>query len=170
MSSLEKLCQIPIYRLLLNPESLLLKSDSKQEVINLLKELPNHDNINHLDRIKHKSEDYYPIYYKSILLIETKVFCNNLIKLNNLNKDSYNKAINDNDIDFLFVIIRENKLIFFKSLVKNDVQKYNLNRGKFYVDFNKAENIEKAISILKSYQIGSRLISSSLNELRALGI
>ena len=168
MPSLNRLCQIPIYRLLLRPESYLLENNPDVTIITLLNNLNNHDNTNHLIKLRHKTEDYCVIYYNSVLLIEAKLFCNTLLRNTHLYDDKYKQLLNYNSIDSIFEILIANHLTFFKFLIMMDVDKFKLNKGWFKRDFQYANNIEEALSVLRGYQIVSKIINKNLEELRLL--
>lgn len=165
MATIDRFCEIPIYRLLLKPESYLPENNIGVPILELLNHLPNHNFVNHSNIILHRDNDYKKIYYSSTLVLETKVFCQNILNFANINTDDYDLIIQKNDLNILFEILNKNQLLFFKTLVKNDIRKYKLAVGRFYVDFESAEKLDTAFSILRRYQLVNRIIKCVLGDL-----
>ena len=63
MSSIDRLCQIPIYRMLLRPESYLLQNNLNVSVLDLIIQLPNHRTINHITLLEYRTEEDYGVPY-----------------------------------------------------------------------------------------------------------
>lgn len=162
MSSIDKLCQIPIYRMLLKPESYLLQNNLNVSVLDLIIQLPNHRAINHITLLEYRTEDFQKKYYESTLLIETKVFCQTLLRNTGLFNSDFEFILNnDCNIKVLFNLLELNKFTFFRYMIVNDVIQHGLSIGNFLSDFRKTENFEISLSLLRSYRLLNRIVLSN---------
>jgi hypothetical protein len=165
MGIVEKLCQLPIYRLLLKPETYLIENNLNVSLTNLINQLPNHNNINHIQLLNHRDEEYIEMYYTSNLLIETKVFCKTLLKEAKINKDEYFEMLKKNELSLLFEILEKNKLPFFKKLIIHDLQRFNLGIGRMINQIENSLEFEEVISILKSYHMIDKYVNQCKREI-----
>ncbi len=168
MPSVDRLCRIPIYSLLLNPKSYLPENNILVSYLELLNKLPNHDNKNHKQVLQNKEVDYHKIYYSSILLIETKVFCNSILRFSGLYNDSFDSLMINNDLNLLFQVLIENQLIFFKTLIIYDIKKFKLETGRVISQINCASDISKILSVLRGYHLIDRIVNNSIGEIAQL--
>ncbi len=130
---------IPIYRLLLNPHSYLLKNNPEANILILLEQLPNHSNINHLSCIKGLNDQQLKKYYQNQLLLETKKYCRTLLEESKRLIDEYKEILLRNDLEKIFQIIIQYQLPFFKILILEDLKNCQLYKGHLKEDIEKAE-------------------------------
>jgi hypothetical protein len=163
---LTELYKIPIYRMLLSPESFLIENNTNEALINLITQIPNYGNVNHVQILKLKNADFRRVYYNSQLLIETKVFCKQLLVETELINEGYKEIILGKDLNQLFSIIESNRIVFFKRIVINNLIEFKLDKGKLIEQIKNCNEIGEIIALLKSYLVLKKLVSELLRGIK----
>src|SRR5215831_17913697 len=148
---------IPIYRLLLKPHSYLLENNLGTNILDLLEQLPNSSNVNHLSNVRGLDDHQLKKYYQSQLLLETKQYCRTLLEESKGITDEYNEILRGKDLDKIFQIIINNQLPFLKILILEDLKTYKLFKGRLQNEIKQASEINMIIKTLRQYGSYSKL-------------
>jgi hypothetical protein len=120
---------IPIYRMVLKPESYLLQAQPVGQVIDMICELPNTDNEHRRRALSLLPREDHEKYYNARLLVETKRFIREMLYNCEINSVSYSPQLQGQDLYRLFDIISQLRVPFFRYLVLKDLNGYKLLKG-----------------------------------------
>lgn len=148
---------IPVYRLLLSPESLLRTNNPKTPPAQLIKFLPNSKNICHMQEMKYKTTEDQEKYYDSYLLMETKVFCRTLLKELGKLDENHEKTILGNDWAAINKIIGQYRLEMMKNLILLHIEMYELGTGRLKQYVTESATIDEVIKKVKAHRVLSKL-------------
>lgn len=162
------LYSIPVYRLLLDPLSLLRKNNPDLLPTELIKDLLNSKNIKHSQEMNYKTLEKQEKYYDGYLLQEAKVFCRVMLKNIDKYDDHYKSVLLKNDLGPIFQIIEKYKSEFFQQLILIRLERFKLTRGRMVEEVIRVNTVDEIIKEVKKYGVLSKLKRALTTEINSL--
>ncbi len=146
---------IPIYRLLLNPESYLLGETDNKAIEEIICDLPNSQNKYRLKELKFLPKEFLTHYYNNELLLETKIFTREMLHICKVKTNINTEICNGNNLHAILKIIEDNRVIFLKNLILNHL--IGLFKGHLKKEIISSNSVEEIKHHLKKYGVYSKL-------------
>lgn len=149
---------IPIYRMVLAPDSFVLQAHRKSNIIDLICELPNSINEHRRKALSLLPADQHESYYNARLLLETKRFIREMFQRCNVKDTEYIAMLQGQNWQPMFWLISLFRLPFFRCLILEDLQKFDLFKGYMEQEIKASTTVADIQKYIRKYGSMQKLI------------